>query len=127
MNREMSLLASLTDVRESEKIECGWLRPTRFLGLGQGCSPKFHQPCLVRMQRQAVFLKSLFQHVEHFLGVLPVLKAENEIVSKTDLVGFAFQPGPHYGLEPLIEHIVKIDVSEQRADHLPLSRSVSLC
>ena len=74
------------------------------------------------MQRQAVLLKSLHQHVEHFLSVFQILKAENEIVGKTDLVGFAFQPWLHYRLEPLIEHIVKVDVGEQGADHLPLSR-----
>src|SRR5215472_12369450 len=82
MNRELSLPASLTDVREAEKIECRGLRPTRFLGPSQGFSPEFHQPGLVRMQRQPVLLKSLPQHVEHFLGVLPILKAENEIVGK---------------------------------------------
>src|SRR5438876_8524643 len=59
MNREVSLPASLTYVRESEKVKRCRLRPTRFLGFGQGCSPKLHQPSLVRMQRQSVLLKSL--------------------------------------------------------------------
>src|SRR5687767_11403030 len=122
MNREVPLPASLTDMRESEKIECSGLRPTRFLRLGQGFAPKLHQPGLVRMQRQSVLRKSLFQHVEHFLGVLPVLKAENEIVGKTDLVGFASQPGLHHRLEPLIEYVMKVDIGEQGANHLPLSR-----
>src|SRR5437773_7994720 len=122
MNREFSLPASLRYVRESEKIESRRFRLTRFLGYGQGCSPKPHQPSLVRMQRQSVLLKSLPQHIEHFLGVLPILKAENEVVGKTDLVGFASQPWLHYRRKPLIEHVVKIDVGEQGADHLPLSR-----
>src|SRR2546427_3431329 len=51
MNRELPLPASRTDMRESKKIERGRLRPSRFLGLGQGLSPKLHQPSLVRMQR----------------------------------------------------------------------------
>src|SRR2546425_11253839 len=122
MNREVPLPASLTDVRESEKIECSGLRPTRFLRLGQGFPPKLQQPSLVRMQCQSVLRKSLCQHIEHFLGVLPILKTENEIVGKTDLVGFASQPWLHYRRKPLIEHVVKIDVGEQGADHLPLSR-----
>src|SRR5438132_7322274 len=119
MNREVPFPASLTDVREPEKIKRSGLRPTRFLGLGQGFPPKLHQPSLVWMQRQSVLRKSLCQHIEHFLGVLPVLKAENEIVGKTDLVGFASQPGLHHGLEPLVEHVMKIDVCEQGANYLP--------
>jgi len=123
MNREIPFPASLTDMRESKKIEARRPRPTRFLGLGEGFPPKLHQPSLVRMQRQSVLRKSLFQHFEHFLGVLPILKAENEVVGKTDLVGFAFQPGLHYGLKPLIEYVMKVDISEQGTDHLPLPRS----
>src|SRR5262249_24825790 len=102
MNREISLPASLADVCESEKIERCRPRPTRFLRPSQGFPPKLHQPSIVRMQRQSVFRKSLLQHVEHFLSVLPILKAENEIVGKTDLVGLAFQPGPHYRLKPFV-------------------------
>ena len=35
-----------------------------FPDFGQGFSTKLHQPSLVRVQRQSVPLKSLFQHVE---------------------------------------------------------------
>src|SRR5579884_3739900 len=122
MNREIPFPASLTDMRESEKVESCRLPPARFLGFGQGLPPKLHQPSLVRMQRQSVFLEPLLQHIEYFLGVLPILKAENEVIGKTDLIGFASQPRLHLGLEPLIEHLMKIDVGEQGADHLPLSR-----
>jgi len=103
MNRAVPLPASLTNMRESEKIERCRFRPIWFLGFGEGFAPKLHQPSFVRMQRQSLLLKSLFQHIEHFLGVLPILEAENEIVGKTDLVGFAFQPGLHDGLEPFVE------------------------
>ena len=44
------------------------------------------------------------------------------ISGKTDLVGFAFQPGLHHGLEPLVKDVMKVDVGEQGTDHLPLSR-----
>src|SRR5262249_28152928 len=82
---------------------------------------KLHQPSLVRMQRQSVFRKSLLQHVEHFLSVLPILKAENEIVGKTDLVCLLFLQTTHYRLTPFVVHVVKIDISEQEADQLPSS------
>ncbi len=73
MNRELSLPASRTDVRESEKIECRRFRPTRFLGLGQGFPPKLHQPSLVRMQPQPALLESLPQHVERVYASLPTV------------------------------------------------------
>src|SRR4030095_3037601 len=102
---------------EPQKTEGCRLRPSGFLGLVQGSPPELHQPSLIRMQRQSVLLKSLCQHIEHSLGILPILKTENEIVGKTDLVGFAFQPGLHDGLEPLVKDVMKVDVGEQGTDH----------
>src|SRR5262249_24120902 len=68
------------------------------------------------------YFSNLFLSTSSTFSVFPILKAENEVIGKTDLVGFAFQPGLHRGLEPFIEHVMKVDVGEQGTDHLPLSR-----
>jgi hypothetical protein len=56
-----------------------------------GCiSPEFHQPRLLRVQCQTVFLESLRQDSQHLLCALLVLEAQDGIISKADLVGFPF-------------------------------------
>src|SRR5579871_5306687 len=119
MDRELPSAASCTPIRESEKIEgCGPLPHS--LRLLQGRSPKVHKAGLLRMECQPVFRKSLGKHLQHFLRILAVLKAEHGIIGIPDLKDLALQIRFHLILKPFVENIVKVDVGQQRTDYLPL-------
>ena len=121
VDRKLPLPASFADMRESKKVESRRLLPARLLRLRQGLSPERHQSCLVRMELQTVLRKSLGQHIHDPLRILPILKAQNEVVRISNFVSFALQPGLHHSLEPFVENVVKIYIGQQRANHLPLT------
>jgi hypothetical protein len=50
--------AACPDVREAEEIERGWFLPLP-LRMFLRVSPKVHQPCLLRVERQTVLCKLL--------------------------------------------------------------------
>ena len=76
------------------------------------------------MKLQPILGKPLVEYFQHFLRIFPILKTENEIIGKSNLVSFAFQPRLHHVLEPLIQYIMKVDVRQQGANDLPLSGSL---
>jgi hypothetical protein len=96
---ELPSSAACADVREPEEIEGAGLVPLP-LRVSPCVPPKFHQPRLLRVQRQAVFGKPLRQDVHHLFSVLPVLEAQNGIIGESDLVSFPFQSGLHHFLKP---------------------------
>src|SRR4029453_10220499 len=121
VNREMPLPTAPTDVGKPEKVKGPRLRPPGHFPLPHRLAPHLDQARLVRVQRQPVLREPLPQHREHLLGILPILKAEKEIVRVPDFVRFAPQSWLHHALEPLVEDVVQVDVGPQRADHLPLA------
>ena len=71
-------------MREAEEVESfGLPLPARFAFLGR-VAAKADQPGLVRMQRQFELAQTLLQIQQERLGLLPVLKAGDEIVRVTD-------------------------------------------
>jgi hypothetical protein len=58
IHHELPSPAACTDVREAEEIERGWFLPLP-LRVFLRVSPKVHQPCLLRVERQTVFCKPL--------------------------------------------------------------------
>ena len=42
------------------------------------------------MELQPILLKPLVEYLQHFLRVFPILKTENEVIGKSNLVGFTF-------------------------------------
>src|SRR5256712_4258478 len=113
--------ASRTDVGKAQKVKRAWLRPPALVRLRQSLAPKLDQASLARMQPQPVLLESLSQHRQDSLRILPILKTENEVVRVPDFIGFAPQPRLHHVLKPLIEHVVQVNVGQQRANDLPLA------
>src|SRR6202165_6116599 len=117
---ELPLSAAGAYVHKAQEIE-----GCRFLSLLPrvlGCiSPEFQQPRLLRVQCQTLFLESLRQDTQHLFCVLLVLEAQDGIISKADLVGFPFQPGLHFVLEPFVENVVQEYIGQERTDGLPLS------
>jgi len=120
MNRELPLPAAGYDMRESEEVERAGFSSLP-LYLPERTSAELQQPRLLRVERQPKLCEPLGQNVHDFFGVLPILKAEDGIISEADFVRFTPQSGLHLMLEPFVQHLVKIKVGQERADRLPLS------
>jgi hypothetical protein len=100
MYRKLPMPAAFAEMRESKKVESGRLPPSRPFRFRQSLPPERNQSSLIRMERQSVPCKSLSQHIQHPLRIFPILKAQNEIIAITNLVGLALQTGLHRLLEP---------------------------
>jgi len=74
------------------------------------------------MEREPIFGESLSQYFHHSFRILLVLKAQKEIVGEPHFVRFASQARLHILLEPLIQHVVKIEVGQQGADYSPYTK-----
>src|SRR5262252_5703312 len=119
MQRELPSSAACAYVRETKRAEgAGFLPPPlrTFLGVAS----KFHEPCLLRVKRQTVFCEPLRYDVLHLFRILPVVKAQDGIISQSNLVRFAPEPGLHHFLEPLVEYVVQVDVGKERTNRLSL-------
>ena len=73
-------------------------------------SAKLHHPRLLRMQPKAVLPKPLRQHPKHPPRVVFVLKHQHRIVGIADLKRPPPKPRLHLVLEPLVQHLVQVDV-----------------
>src|SRR5919109_579623 len=83
-------------------------------------APKGQQPCLVRMEGQSEAPQPFLQHHPHSSCIILPLKADDEVVTIADQGSFPPQPWLHLGGKPAVEHIVQIDVAQQRGEHRPL-------
>src|SRR3989338_5775108 len=119
VNREPPSSAACTDVREAEEVE--GRRPWRIGAARERRASERQQPRLLGMKRQAILRESLGEDLQDSLRVLAILKAENEIVRVSDFGGPPAQARFHLLLEPLIEHVMEVDVGQQGTDDLPLS------
>jgi len=100
MYRKLPISAAFAKMRESKKVKSGRLPPSRFFRFRQSLPPERNQSSLVRMESQSVLCKSLSQHIQHPLRIFSILKAQNEIIAITNLVGLALQAGLYHLLEP---------------------------
>ena len=85
VNREPAPSAARTDVREAEEIE--GRRLWRVGVTRQRRAPKRQQPRLLGVKRQPILCETLGQHVQDTLGILAILKAENEVVGVPNFSG----------------------------------------
>jgi hypothetical protein len=84
--------------------------------VGRREAAKFDETRLVGMQRQPERRDSLAQLGEELLGLPPMLESHNEVIGKAHdhhLSARLLLPPP---LDPEIEHVVQIEVGQQRAD-----------
>jgi hypothetical protein len=58
VKRELPFPASSADMRKSEEVESGRLRPTRLFRFRQGLPPELYQSSLFRVELQTVFRES---------------------------------------------------------------------
>src|SRR6516225_497132 len=84
---------------------------------------KLDQAGLVQMQRERKLLYPYAQCVPEASGVGLVLETDDEVVGvpHNDHIALGLAPSPAVG--PQIEHVVHIDVGEQRRNYRALSRS----
>jgi hypothetical protein len=66
------------------------------------------------MQLEAVLAKSLRQDIHDSTRVRLVGENHRGIVGKTDQHGAPCEPGSHFLFEPLVQHIVQVEVREDR-------------
>src|SRR6266571_8935341 len=119
VNREPPPSAARTDMREAEEIEGRGL--WRIGAARERRASERQQPRLLGVQRQAKLCESLGKHLQDTLRILAILKAENEIIGVPNFGGHAAQARLYLVLEPLVEHVVQVNIGQQGTDYLPLS------
>jgi len=97
-------------VGEAEKVERGflavWMRATASL------RAEVDEARLVGMQREPMPFKPFPQHFQHPLSVAVVLEGHHEVIGKSHQGTASRQARPHLVLEPLVQHMVQVDVRE---------------
>ena len=78
---------------------------------------KIHQTGLLRMQAQTVFGESLRQYRQHPPRILFPLEDQRRVIRKTDLKRPSPKPWLDFVLKPHIEHVMQIEVTEQRGNY----------
>ena len=122
--REPTFPVDRARMRESQKVE----------GLGSALSSpapvvygkpaELHQASFTRVQSQAELREAFAQFVQKLLGLITILESNNEVVSKPhdDNIALSLLRSPP--LNPQIEHVVKVDVGQERADTTALHRTL---
>ena len=123
IDREHSASLLATDVREAQKVECLRLPLATPLSVVCCVVAKLDDARFLGMQFQFKLGEAFRQLVLKPRGVRLVLKAHHEVISPADdnHVAFGFCLAPV--LHPEVEHIVQIDVSQQRRGTAALWRS----
>src|SRR2546426_2497975 len=93
--------------REAQKVEAG-----RTSAPDPRRSSEGHQARLVRVESQSVTPHPLRQHRHHALRIVLAFEADHEVVRIPYENRFPAQPRLDLALEPLVEHVVEIDVAE---------------
>jgi hypothetical protein len=87
--------------------------------------PEVYEAGLGRMEQKPIPAKALAQHVQHSLAGQVVLKGHHSVISIADQLAPPSESRSRHPLEPLVQHVVQVNVREQRRDHTPLGRSSS--
>src|SRR5712691_9459884 len=115
----------LPEVGEAEKVETSRL-------LVRPCSPRLrltaglfetHQTGLVGMEAEPVLAESLRPHLQHPPRIALPLEDQHEVIGKADQESFPLQPGLHHRLKPRVQHLVEVDVRQERRDDSSLRSS----
>src|SRR6516164_7066589 len=110
------VIRALLQHTEAEKIEGRGLR--RLGSARKRRAAERQEPRLLGVERQPLLCKPLGKNLQNPLRILPILTAENEVIGVPDFGGLAAQARFYLLLEPLIEHVVQVNVSQQGADDL---------
>ena len=81
--------------------------------------PEVHEARLGRMEREPEPSKALAEHGEQALAGRSVLAGHHRVISIANQLASAFQPRARHRLEPVIQHVVQVDIREQWRKHAP--------
>src|SRR5213593_3965108 len=121
-HRELPLPRLSAAVREAEKVEALGSPAAPASPVGRREAADLDEARLVGMQRQPELREPLAQLGEELLGLLPMLESHDEVVGEAhdhDLSARLLLSPP---LDPEIEHVVQVEVGQQRADAPALHR-----
>src|SRR5215510_13646181 len=74
------------------------------------------------MEPQPISRKTLPKRLEHLPRVGLVLEADHGVIRVPDQASPTADPWNDVALEPPVEHVVKVEVAEDRRQHRPLHR-----
>ena len=112
------LLGGHADVREAQELNVsGFLSAPPVPG---GTPPELDQPRLTRVQFQPELREPAAQIVQEPLGVLPVLKPDDEVVREPDDDHITVREPVPPPVGPQVQDVVQVHVGEQRRNRCPL-------
>src|SRR6266576_1012579 len=124
-HREHSVASLLcANVRKAEKVERLRLPFSSLLPVLDRKRTKFQKSRLLGMQLQMELPHSLGEFHPKLIGLRLRLKSQRDIIRETHDDHFAERPLPTPRLGPQVEHVMKIDVSQQRRSASALGRTL---
>src|SRR5437773_3403158 len=124
-HREHSVASLLrANVRKAEKVERLRLPFSSLLLVLDRKRTKFQKSRLLGMQLQMELPHSLGEFRPKLIGLRLCLKSQHDIIRETHDDHFAERPLPTPRLGPQVEHVMKIDVSQQRRSASALGRTL---
>ena len=111
------------DMRKSEKVECLRFPFSAPLPVVDRIRTEFQKSRLLGMQLQVELPHSLGKFCPKPVGIRFHLEAQHDIVRETHHDDIAVRPLPTPRLDPQIEHIMEVEVSQQRRSTTALWRS----
>ena len=114
LNKEPPTTVAFTDEGKAEKVEgLRFSEPTMSASVRRKAA-ELDQAGLVRIKRQRELLEPLAQIAPEAPGVRLVLEADDNVISITheDHIARGLVPSPALG--PEVEHVMQVDVGEQR-------------
>src|SRR4051812_49345509 len=101
------------DMGEAEEVERGAPR-SRVVGALWPLEAEVDEARLVGMEREPIPGKTLAQNSQNPRGIGESLESHHEIVGVPDKAGSSLQTGSDHVFEPLIQHMVQVDVRKTR-------------
>src|SRR2546421_4937408 len=124
LDEELPTAVAFTDEGKAEEVEGLRLAEPTLSASVRRKAAELDQASLFRIERQRELLEPLAHVVPESSGVSFVLKAHDEVVgiAHHDHVARGLAPSP--ALSPEVEHVVQVDIGEERRDHRALPGSL---
>ena len=121
MQLENASAGVATMVGEPEKIERLWLLTiSRFVLACKPSEPK--QLRLGGFNFQVKLLQPVFQFLQKSFRFFTVLKANHKVIRIPEQVRFATALASKAALKPKVEHVMQVDVAQQRRNDSPYAK-----
>ena len=76
------------------------------------------------MEREPVSTETFAQHLKHSLAAVAVFEGDDKVIGESHQLAPSVEARLRHVLEPLVQHMVQVDVREHRRDH-PALRGTS--